>query len=110
MKTIEEWRQLFDTSDHYYDAPNKFIEDVQKDARPQWQPIETAPYEHGRDILVKDAWGKICLVGWCDPTKLGRQIDRMDTAGWYQRSGGEWDLFDSFAGQEIYPTEWCAIP
>lgn len=75
-----------------------------------WQSIHTAPQEHGVDLLVKDEFGEICLVGWCAPAKLGRPIDRMESPGWYKRSEGEWDLFDSYAGQEINATQWCKIP
>ena len=99
MKTVNEWDELFDDSPKYgIGNLDEFIKDVQDDAKPQWQPIETAPKD-GSDVF---AWGP----RWKQPDYI--HFRNGEWCEWVGPDTGEWEPI-TFS-EPFLPTHWMPIP
>lgn len=71
----------------------------------EWQPIETAPRQHGEPILVSDAYGSVALVFWMDPKET--LVEQSITEGWYI---SDWHNDPIWFRGHLDVTKWAPVP
>jgi hypothetical protein len=72
-----------DATEYELDLARRYVMEVGMD----WQPIETAPKAHGREILVCERHRTMAVVCWLDQGSLGVEDQAGFVSGWYISDG-----------------------
>jgi hypothetical protein len=73
-----------------------------------WRPIESAPKEHGEQVLLYDACGReMAVAEWLDASRIMDGEEEGFVSGWYLSDGHNEAIWYRHA---CYVTHWMPLP